>query len=124
MINRQDPLTLKEALKIGGETESVVNYRNKSRKIDKWFKSNFYSYMDLVHSSSIKRLGDPVCIMKDFESKPGMWIVDDGPITWILFSDGCNKEPWKGTSIEVIVDDKDIDKITDSLERLITFLLK
>jgi hypothetical protein len=51
-----------------------------------------------------KLLGKPLINMRGYESTPGVWILDcTTGIKWIIWSDGHHKNPWKGTTYEVIL---------------------
>ena len=60
-----------------------------------------------ANTERLTKLGKPSVVMRGYDSYPGVWVIDDTtrPMTWVIWSDGMHKHPWKGTSVEVIFPD-------------------
>lgn len=81
----------------------------------------------VVTEETIKRLGKPNLNVKEYESFPGVWILDDlkSGINWLIWSDLHHRHPWKGTSFELVLPQYITDEtMIDSLKRLVLFLIE
>jgi len=64
----------------------------------------FSRWTDILMKSRLKpdQWSKPLVHM-DYEANPGVWIFDDSSgITFIVYSDEHRKNPWRGTSVDVV----------------------
>ena len=129
-INRlPGKLTVAEAKKLGAEAETIINLAVHDGALYKVIRKQFIGANSLegifwASTKAVKTLGKPNVIVKDYESSPGLWVLDDEltGIRWMIWSDAWKKHPWKGTSYEVIVPKGKIEEVAGALCRLIDHL--
>lgn len=122
IIRRHDKITQKEAEALGSEATSIVNLLRHDKKLADVYQHILDDYESRWFSSKVViDLGEPLVKMRKYESSPGLWIFDDTEtnITFLIWSDGYKKKPWKGTSYEVIASDDKLNNVGLSFERLI-----
>jgi len=121
-------LTRKQAMELAHQSESLINLSHTSKNLSKLLSKTLGSLdLDSIFWSSsrvVQKLGKPNVIMPEFESSPGLWVLDDEltGIRWMIWSDGYKKNPWKGTKFEVIVPKAKIDELAGAFHRLIDHL--
>lgn len=67
-------------------------------------------------------LGLPLVRM-DYESSPGVWIFEGDCVHVVVFSDIYKKNPWKGTSFELVISDAATDQdVLEAVKWLYDFI--
>ena len=60
--------------------------------------------LKLCSAEAIAHLGAPCGKLKGYESNPSDWLLDNVlGVSFVIFSDGLNRRPFKGTSYEAVV---------------------
>lgn len=92
-----------------------------------WSKDAMANGYSFLTPDVLKSWGKPNVTFTDYESAPGVWILDDmkSGITWHIWSDEHHKNPWKGTSYEIIFPSllpMSDDILLDAWNRLLSML--
>jgi hypothetical protein len=122
IVRREGKVTIKaiEAL----DSDSIINMAMRgSPELDAIF--------DLINpgwigSSKITSgEGAPNVILQEYEASPGAWLYDETEtgITFVVFSDGWKKDPWKGSSIECVLNGADVSQLHVALGALVRHLV-
>lgn len=124
---REGEITVKDAYHLGEYSEPIMNLAVQMDDKERTLFHNLFFNDDtllLPGSDAVKNIGKPNVIVRDFESSPGLWVLDDEEteITFLIWSDGYKKQPWKGTSYEAILKDGDASHLYKAFERLIDYL--
>lgn len=126
IVQRQGKITAEEADVIAGKADRIENFRQHDPRLREVLsgKRQEWPYRD-IHSTMIaKVLGKPMLIMREYESSPGLWLLDDTDtgITFLVWSDGYKKNPWKGTSYEAVFSRGHKKNISEAVERLFGYI--
>lgn len=127
IVQLTDKLTQRQAEDIGSKSDTLTNLSSINKNLYEFFKEIYTSpeLTKLISSSkAVKELGDPLVKMRGYESTPGLWMFDDieTGTRFLIWSDGYKKNPWKGTSVEAIVNTEQIKTIDVSFKRLVKFI--
>lgn len=103
ITQRTGKWTTQQAVALGAESTPLIN-----------LVESHPDLMDVLHDAAVnfrmhdtravKGLGEPLVRVKQFESSPGLWALDDedSGVIFLIWSDGYKKKPWKGTSVEIV----------------------
>lgn len=121
---RKGKITVKQAIALGQKASPVSNYAD--IRNGPWHRLLFARESILHGSKWIQKIGAPLVRVREFESSPGLWVFDSAPSghVFLVWSDGYKKNPWKGTSYEVIINSKHMDALVPAFEALVTVLEK
>lgn len=85
-----------------------------------WENSSIQQGFNLWRENPVEKLGEPNALMSGYASKPLAWVFDDSTgVTFVIISDGLNRESWRGATYEASlpqgISDKDIVSATSRL---------
>lgn len=123
ILQRKTKITRADALELAENSVRVDSFQNAAMR--QVWKRYIDSDLFLDNAKLIKKLGEPLVTMPDFESNPGLWMFSDiqSGITFMVWSDCHRKNAFKGTSFEVLKtsDDTVVADLAGAFTRLIDF---
>jgi hypothetical protein len=113
-------MTVAQAKSLGENATSIPNLYQQGAVIAKALASFNSGGMWNGSVEMIKNLGAPLVRVREYESSPGLWVLDDteSGITFLIWSDGYKKNPWKGTTVEVLVTRNNIQHFPSAVNKL------
>jgi hypothetical protein len=124
LIPRTGKMRVREAKLLAVQSQCIANFDDPDLlKVRGDLMSDFHRYCNMTNKI-VGILGEPLVRVREYESSPGLWVLDDGDtgIVFLVWSDCYKKNAWKGTAIEAIVTDENTAQIADAYRRLSVLL--
>lgn len=124
VTQRTGTWTAKQAVEFSKQSDSLINLCDSSEKLMALLYPFSPRILKLHTWDGLKGLGAPLAKVPEFESNPGLWVLDDAPsgIVFMIWSDVFKKNAWKGTAIEVVVTPAQIPQLGNAFERILEYI--
>lgn len=124
LMQRTDKLTSEDAIDLAHETTALIDLAWSDKALFQLLRENLITSSHMRCCDIVSGLGDPLVNVEGMQFSPGLWLLDDhiSGITFAIWSDGHKQNPVKGTFVEALLNEDQVDYLAPAYARLVEHL--